>query len=61
MLSKREKESRSTKTRLDSVAQPEMYNGGLFWGVGGKAPIRRRLEVGKKRPQCSKICTYLQK
>ena len=47
MLLKHGIEISGAKTRLDSGAQPEMYNeGGVFRGSGGTFPIFRRLEVG---------------
>ena len=61
MLSKRGIRISREKTWFDSAVQPEIYNGWLFQDFGGKAPIRRRLEVGKQRSQPSKVCTFLQK
>ena len=60
MLSKRGIEISSAKTWLDSGAQPEMYNGGLFWGFGGKALICQRLEIGEQLLSLE-ICIFLPK
>ena len=36
---------------LKTGAEPEISNGGLFWGSGGKAPSRRRLGLWGQSPQ----------
>ena len=46
MLLKHGMEINIAKTWLDSDAQLEIYNEGVFRGSGGTSPICRRLEVG---------------